>query len=266
MSQTNLKSNLTKNPDKSFTLTVTIPQAEIIKANSEVVAHLASHLEINGFRKGSVPIDVAKNHLNAQSVLEETFQKVIPPIYLDLIQEHKLRPIMDPKAKLLNPPMTLDKDWEFEFLGSERPEVNLDKDWLEKVKKLPKPTNTDEVVKLLQSLSSVKLSPVLMEADVQNKLSQLVEQTLQAGTTVEKHLEALKMKLEDYVKKLEKQIEDEWALNLAIDQIATSQNITVTPEETQEAIKKTNQPNLNPAVISYILRQQKTIDYLLTLV
>jgi len=110
--------------------------------------------------------------------------------------------------------------------------------------------------------TQVTLPSILIDADVSNRMSQLIDQTQQAGITVSQYLKNKNQTLEGYKKILSDQISKEWTLNLVIDQIAKDQKIEITPDETKAIIEKSPQLSDNPNLVYYLIQQQKVIDYL----
>ncbi len=272
---TNYTHKLTKHPDKSFTLELTIPKDQIQHEYEHMMGHALEQVKIDGFRPGKAPKELAEKQINTQTVLEETFKTLVSEAYRDIIVESKLQPILDPKVNIKEDKLTQDADWVITMEACERPEAVLAKDYLDQIKKAnekikkdqPMPdtkAQTDEVLNVLAKLTKLTLPPVLVDADVQNKLVSLVDQAMQLGVTVQQYLESKKVTLDEYKKQLATQIQQEWELNLALDVVANDAKLAVKPEEIQDTIAKSKQTNLNPNLVGYILRQQKSIDYLLT--
>jgi len=243
-----------------FVLKITLEKAEIQKTHDQILAYLAKQVDMKGFRKGEVPLELAKGNIKPETVLQETLQEMLTHSYSHVLQDQGVKPIMDPQIKFLNPPMELGKDWEIECVGSQRPTVTITAGWQAKVKAI-KDDNREERVKkildLLQQEANVEIAPILLEADVQNKLYQ----DYQAGLLNDKKEE----EVEEYKKSLFAKVQQEWALNLALEYIADENKFTVEPQEIEAVTSKPENQKVSPNLVGYLLRQQKAIDFLVTL-
>lgn len=261
---------LTKNEDKSFILHLTIGSLTVSQAYQQIVNQAATDLEIKGFRKGKAPLDVVEQHLSVEKILEETAQKLIPDLYSQKVKEYDLKPIIQPQIKITNPPISKDKDWQLEIKSCELPDLKLgeynpDITKINQSKPENKEQHVNQILDVLINKSQVNLPSILIEAEVNYKLSKLVDQTNQAGITVQTYLKNQNTTLEAYQKKLEEQIKKEWTLNLAIDQIAHSQKFEVTPAEIEAETKKYPNEHIDANFLQFVLLQNKTLNYLQTI-
>lgn len=110
--------------------------------------------------------------------------------------------------------------------------------------------------------SQVDISPVLIKADVEGKLSQLVDQTREAGLTVNQYFQSKGTTLEKYQQEMAEKVKNEWITNLAINTIAAKNNLTVTDDEVKTLTQKNPQLAQNTNLVYYLLTQQKVFDYL----
>lgn len=263
---------LTKNSDKSFTLALTIKKEDISHAYNHALEHLSQEVEINGFRKGKAPLDMVKQHISEEKLMEETAQVVISQAYQTKIEENQLRPIIQPKIKILNPPVSLDKDWDLEIVSCELPEIKIDDTFRVEItesntksKDQKKEERVNQILEILLKKSQTVLPAILVDSEIEYKLSKLVDQADQAGITIQTFFKNQNTNLEDYKSKLKNQITKEWTLNLAIDHIAKDNHIEVTQEEVADEMKKYPDAKADPGFISFILLQNKTLEYLLNL-
>ena len=263
---------LTLLEDKTFVLTLTVPQNEVQKYYQQTTSRLAADLEIPGFRKGKAPIDLALKHLSSDRLISETLNELVTDLYHAKIHTHDLKPIVPPQIKLLNPPLTPDKEWQIEITSCQMPQIKL-ADYRSQISKTNKANakaedrqaKIDQILKIITDSSELKLPPILLKAEMENRLSQLVDQTTQAGLTVSQYLQSKNTTLEKYQQSLQGQLTREWTLNLALDQIATNEKVEIKPEEIDEAAKKYPDQKVDRPLLTYLLRQQKTIDLLLSL-
>ena len=250
-----------------FVLNTTFSQAEINATYDKVVATAAANFETKGFRKGKAPLNVVKEHLSESAIIEETLTSLITKFYGQKVEEKHLHPIIQPQIKVQNPPLSLNKEWQIEITGCELPQVQLAPGYLSDIKKI-NTTAKDDNDRLNHTISSliknatVDLPELLIKNDVDNKMSQLIDQTQQAGITVNAYLKSKNTTLEKYQKDLHTQIKQEWITNLCIDHIAKTNNITVSEKDADEVISKNKDLAKNLNLVYYLLTQQKVFEFL----
>lgn len=263
------QSTVEKQANKSFVVKLIITKDEIKKTHQQVLASIQANFETKGFRKGKAPLDVVEREVSFEKLFEEVASKLISQKYGEIIDENKLKPIIQPQVKFNKQIESFDQDWDIEISACEMPEITLDKNYLDKIKKTKtesKATDenqkTEEIVKTLISVAKVDLPQILIDSDVQHQLSHLVEQVQQAGITVEQYLANQKTNIKDYQENLKKKIVEEWTINLAIQKISVDQKIEVTPEEIKNITDKNPALLQNINMVSYILIQQKVFEFL----
>lgn len=259
--------DLQKNADKSFTLSFSIDQASLAEEKVHVLTAFQVEFETKGFRKGKAPMNVVESQISPTALIEEVLSHTLSHLYQHKLEENNLKPICDPQINIKNPPLSWDKSWEVEVTACELPEIKLDPKYLSEISKINKSDSKDDqkmdqTIKLLLDLSKVELPKMLIDSDLQKQLSNLVDQVQQSGLTVEQYLKSKNENIKDYTAKIEKQIRQEWQLNLCISQIAISEKLEVSQGEVEDVIKK--QPDLakNPNLVYYLLTQQKVFDFL----
>lgn len=62
--------------------------------------HLAGHLEVDGFRKGKVPADVAKKHIPDMMLLNDMAESALQEVYPDIIKDENLDIIGRPELSI----------------------------------------------------------------------------------------------------------------------------------------------------------------------
>ena len=68
------------------------------EAQEKAFAKLAGNLEIKGFRKGKVPADIAKKHIDTGSVFNEAINLMLQPAFEEVLREEKLQPFARPSV------------------------------------------------------------------------------------------------------------------------------------------------------------------------
>jgi FKBP-type peptidyl-prolyl cis-trans isomerase (trigger factor) len=263
------QTNIEKLANKSFVVKLTISQDKIAKTHQEILKSIQADFESKGFRKGKAPMDVVEKELSFEKLFEEVASKVISQEYAQVIKDNNLKPIIQPQVKFNKQPTDFKTDWEIEITACELPEINLDKNYLDKIKKINTDSKitdenqkTDEIVKSLFDSAKVDLPEILIESDLQHQLSNLVNQAQQAGISVSQYLESQKTNIDDYRKNLEKKITQEWTINLSIQKIAQDEKIEVSETEIKEVTDKNPALLQNINMVNYILTQQKVFDFL----
>ena len=265
--KTIVSDELKRHPNKTFTINLTLKKDSIQHEYQHLLSHAQSDFESKGFRKGKVPLDMVKSQLSEQKVIEEIMSHLLSHAYGEKIKEYKLKPVVQPQIKVLNPPISLEADWQIELTGCELPDITIDKKYIEEVKKINTSKDNDET-KLNQTIgilikhSQTDIPDILIQADVENKLTQLVDQVNQAGLTVDQYLKNRQQTLEEYQQELAGKIKQEWITNLAINQIAKEQNLIVEEKEVTEITGKNPSLKSNPNLVYYLLTQQKVFDFL----
>jgi FKBP-type peptidyl-prolyl cis-trans isomerase (trigger factor) len=253
--------------DKTFILTLTLPKTNIDKTYQSVLKSVQAEFESKGFRKGKAPLDVVTANVSESKLIEEVLSQLLSETYSQKIKEYSLHPVVQPQIKVQNPPLTFDKDWQVEVTGCELPQITLDPKYIGEIKIINQDQKNDNeklnlTIESLIKNSQVELPDVLIKADVNNKMSQLVDQTQQAGLTINQYLKSKNLTLEQYQQNLEKQIKSEWVTNLAIDAIARERKFTVSEEEVKALVAKNQQLAQNLNMVYYLLTQQKVFEYL----
>ncbi|HEX8923476.1 MAG TPA: trigger factor [Patescibacteria group bacterium] len=266
-------SQIKKSKDKTFILTLTIPQSDITAEYESHLKNIQKDFETKGFRKGKAPLEVVKANVSQPNLMEDILNHLLSHAYTDEIKNNDIKPIIEPRVKILNPPITLEKDWEVEFTGAEMPDLSLKPAYQEEIKKSSKSspkTDTkeaqtaelDRIFDIVLKNSSVELPEILIEAGVDNRLSQLVDQTAQAGISVDQYLESKKMTLEQFKDSLKDDVRKEWILNLAINKIAADEKLEVSQDELKKQLETNPQLANNINLLYYLLQQQKVVSFL----
>lgn len=272
-------SAIVREDNGTIKLTVTIPWAEVKKTREEVLSGAQKSATVAGFRKGKAPKKLVEENVNEAAVREDILKKLLPNYYVKAVEEHKLRPIMNPKVHVET--LENDKDWQFEALTCELPEVTLG-DYKKKVKEITakgkivipgkedekKEPNFDQIIAALLSESKVNIPNILVEQEADRLLAQTLDEVKRLGLTLDQYMKSTgrtpETFREEYVKKAEQDIKLEFVLQ----KVATDEKITVENKEIEEAIQAAKNPeeraNLqqNSYLLANILRQQKTLDFL----
>ena len=92
------------------------------EAQEKAFHKLAANLEIKGFRKGKVPQDIAKKHIDTGSVFNEAINASLQPAFEEVLREEKLQPFARPSVDVTK---VSDTELQLKFIIVLAPEVKL---------------------------------------------------------------------------------------------------------------------------------------------
>ncbi len=269
-----------KQQDGTIKITITLPASDIAKARKEVIESLAKSANLPGFRKGKAPAKLVEDNINEDQAREEILKRLIPQAYTEAVQEQKIKPIMNPKLHVEK--IEEGKDWVFHAFTCEFPEVTLGKykDAVSKItskskiivpgKEQQKPS-MDEIMKAILESVKVQVPGILIEQEADRLIAQLLDDIKKLGLSLDQYLASTKRSPEDLRAEYAGRAENDIKLEFVLQKIAETEKITVEPKEIEEAIQKAPNPaekqNLeaNRYLLAGILRQQKTLDFLMNL-
>ena len=287
----NKKTNLEKN---TFQFDVDVAWSKIQDKYNTAFDEIAAGTQIEGFRRGKAPKDVLLKHINKDDVYKKLVQLLIPEIYAELVKQEDLKPLVPPQVSLLK--AKENEDWSLRFLVAEKPIVDL-MDYKSEVKNAileekksdiwvpgkdkqkesdaqKKEQQSRLLNKILETLlikTKVEISNLIIEQELNKKLSQLLDDVNKIGLTVESYLESKKETIDSIKNKFKKEIEDTYKLEFIFEAIAEEAKLTVEKADIDALITQTKdeasrqQIEQNSYFYASILRRQKTIDYLLSL-
>ncbi len=274
------KSLLERKEDGTINLTITLPWDDIQKKKETVIQKAVEQAEVPGFRKGKAPRSAVEPTLDADKIREEVLRLMLPDVYVKAVQEHQIRPIINPKIHVEK--LEDGKNWVITALTCEMPEVKLG-NFKEAVKNITAPTkivvpgkekkepSLDEILSATLKEVTVSIPALLIEQEVDRLLSQTLDEIKRLGLTLDQYLSSTgktpDQLRDDYKKKAETDIKLEFVLQ----EIAEKEKIIVGDTEVEEAIQKAKDPiekqslERNRYMLASILRQQKTLDFLKSL-
>ncbi len=270
-----LSSVLAKEADGTIQITFTIPHDLVKKTKDEVTTELAKDVEIPGFRRGKAPVEKAKEKISENALLEKTLNQILPRALADAIAKHKIKPVIYPKFELIK--AKDGEDWEVRATTCELPEIELG-DYKKIIRgelasrsikrQLSKEEKDQEVIKALLGLAKVNIPKVLIEEEVNARLSNLLERIEKLGLSLETYLSSIGKSGESLRAEYEKQAKDTIVLELTLNKISQSENIKVEEAKIDEAIKVSslNDTPEQRRVVRGALARRAVIDSLAGLV
>lgn len=285
---------INKLPKKTVEVIVKIPSEDIKKEEDIAFERLLQNLEVPGFRKGKVPKDIAKKNIPRQTIYEEIIRSFLPPLYEEIVKKENLRPIISPKVDFVK--AKEGEDWEIKFTIALKPDLTLPdyKRLIRKLKTEQKKTDIwlpgknqpssnqgsqeESRQKLLNSIleklileSKIEISDLVIEEELNHRLTTLLDDIRKIGLTVEAYLQSKNTTIEQLKKNISKEIEDTYKLEFILAEIADLENIQINSEDLDKIfanitdINQRQKAKENSYFYASILRKQKTLDFLLAL-
>ena len=288
---------LNKLPKNTFQIDVTVPWLDIQKEYKTALSTIHSQFGMKGYRKGKVPMELAEKNIPKENVYQQVMRVYIPKIYDDVIKQENLKPIVSPKVDLKK--AKENEEWEMSFTLAEKPVVNLKnyKDSISKLKaKNPLPASdiwvpgkdkdlttveqkqNDDKQMVLNSIldsllkeSQVEVSEMIIEEEVNQRLTKLVDDIEKLGLTTDNYLKSKNISMDDLKKQFSKEIEDMYRIEFILMAVADDANITIDQTDMEKLFGTIQDPKEKAAAqqnayyYASILRKQKTLDYLTNL-
>lgn len=95
-----MKTTTKKLSDTKVELTVTLDEKDIKTAEEKAITRLASELKLKGFRKGKVPMDIAKKHIPEQDINSIALDIAVRTSIPEAFREAKESPLVIPKVEV----------------------------------------------------------------------------------------------------------------------------------------------------------------------
>ena len=280
-----------KLPKNTTQLMIDVPKADIKKEEDEAFGRLQKNLTIGGFRQGKVPKDIAEKHLTKEVVYQELAQKMISRIYQELLTKESLKPIISPKVDLVK--AKEGEDWQIKIVVAEKPTITLGdykkviKEAKDKAKKAniwvpgkdkdaKKPEEDknkimNEVLTALLNESKIEISDLVIDEEVNHRLTHLMDEIQKIGLTSENYLKSKNLTMESLKAQFRKETEDTYKLEFVLSEIADKEDLKVEQADLDKLFvnikdeKERKTAEQNSYYYATILRKQKTLDYLISL-
>jgi len=278
-------------PKNTVELIIDIPKQEIKSAYQKAFLSLQKELTLPGFRKGSVPKEMAEKNIKKEKVYEKLIADLIPKIYEEIIKRENLTPLSLPKIELLK--AKEEEDWQIKITLAQKPTVDLKnlKQIVQKVKaeqkkediwvpgKTQKEKENQEVKnqKLLNLILnallkeiSCEISDLLIEEELNHRLASLLDDIKKIGLTVDAYIKSKNLTVEQLKEQYRKEIEETYKLEFILLAIADKENITVEKQDLEKIFvnlspEERKKAEENSYFYASILRKQKTLDFLINL-
>lgn len=290
---------VTKLPKNTYQIEVTIPWNEVKGEYKAAFNLLLGQFELKGYRKGKVPMELAEKHIPRESVYQQLIRSYMPKVYEQVVKKEDLKPIVSPKIDLKK--AKENEDWEIVFYVAEKPTVNL-KNYKEAVKKAKtdakkadiwvpgkgaaKPESTqsqsddtalnnqkllNEVLNAVLKEVELDISDLIIEEELNQRLSRLVDDIQKLGLTTDQYLTSKNLTMETLKQQYVKELTDMYKMEFILMAIAEQEHITVEQADLEKLFKgitdekQRQDAQQNAYYYASILRKQKTLDYLTSL-
>jgi len=285
---------LKKLPKNTSEINLNIPIADIDKEYEKAFFRLQQELTVEGFRKGKVPKTIAEKHLKKEAIYQELIKSLLPQVYEEIIKKENLKPIISPKIELVKAKEK--EDWQIKITLAEKPLIDLD-DYKKTIKEVKANQKKDdiwvpgkesasakasadkenknkllnEILNAILKTSKVEVSDLVIEDELNQRLTRLLDDIQKIGLTVDNYLKSKKLTMEQLKASYRKEIEDTYKLEFILSEIADRENISVEKEDLDKLFsnikeeKERKAAEANSYFYASILRKQKTLDYLLSL-
>ena len=85
----------------TVTMKVTAEPDVLAKLKTMATSRLGRNLKVSGFRPGKAPLHLIEKQLDDQLLQSEFLETSVNRLYVDAIQEKKLRPVAQPQVNIL---------------------------------------------------------------------------------------------------------------------------------------------------------------------
>lgn len=279
-----------KLPKNTTELKVTVPWTDIQEEYEKAFQIIHKEFEMQGFRKGKVPEDLARKNIKKDDVYNQLVRSLLPRIYDDIVAKENLKPLISPQINLSK--AKENEDWEILFKTAEKPVVELGdyKKIIQDAKQSSKKAdiwvpgkdiekNKQEEEKLKQKalqaalgalLNHVKveISELIIQEELNQRLTTLVDDIQKVGLTVDSYLKSKNLTMEDLRNQHAKEIEDTYRLEFILQEIADKEGIQVEKEDLEKLFagikdeKEKQMAQQQAYFYASIMRKQKTLEYI----
>jgi FKBP-type peptidyl-prolyl cis-trans isomerase (trigger factor) len=257
-----VKSVIAKSKDGTVQITFNIDKITVKKELESTAKKLAETLDIKGFRKGKAPLDKVMDTVDRNQLIQTTLNRIVPPMLDKAFVAHKLKPVMFPKIELLK--AAEDSDWELRATTAEFPDIDLgdykklirdeakgssiwtpekakEKEAADKDEKQTQAEKEQEIMKILLTHIKFEVPKVLVEEEVNARLSKLLDQIDKLGLNLDGYLKSVGKDADTLRKEYEVQSKETLRLELILNKIAESEKITVSDPDLEPYIKQLEQ-------------------------
>ncbi len=237
-----ITTNVARTDDGTIQINFSIPKSIVDSAQEKAIADLAKGITVAGFRKGNAPLEKVREKIDPGKLLEKTLGQILPDAYTKALAENKIKPIIYPKFEILKQ----GEIWEIQAKIAELPKVDLPdyKDMVAgairsaSIKKEPtKQEKEDIVIKTLIESVKINIARIIVDDEVNVRLSELLNRTEKLGLKLEQYLNSIGKDEKTLRSEYEKQVADGISVELILNEIAKTEKTQVDENEVDNALK-----------------------------
>lgn len=289
----NIKQTAKKN--QTVTYAITIPQKDIDTRYAAALKDMARDVDVEGFRKGKAPVDLSEKQLGKERIYDKLIQTLLPEAYKQILEKDSLKPVIAPKVELKK--AKEGEDWVIEMSIALQPLVKVpdykkiakdvrgaakkDEIWVpgkdaetksademgkEAVEKKEKYLN--DLLKALLEKTTIEISDVIVEQEMNQRLSRLLDDVRKIGLSIDAYLESRNTNQDKLKEEFKTDILNTYKLEYALNEIGDKENITIEQNEVAKLIdsmpddKSKEEAQKNAYVYTMMMRKQKILDFL----
>ena len=272
---------LARTDDGTIQITLTIPWSNFAAKRKVVAQEMGQNIEVPGFRKGKAPLDRVMKHIPQDQLIEHTLSHLLPEFVSEAIKEHKISPAIYPRFELVK--VQEGEDWQIRAITAEIPEIKLG-DYkksisgeLAAISITKEPTRDEKEQKALQTLIEqidAKIPSIIIDEEVNARLSQLLQRLERLGLTLESYLASIGKSADQLRQEYVLQAEQALKLDFILSAIGEQEKVEVTDKEVDEFVNASQaSPEASQALqapeqragIRSLLRKKKVIDSIVNL-
>jgi len=118
-----MKTEVKKLENAQVEITAVLENTKLESYRDAAVDQFVANIEIDGFRKGNVPKDVAMKQISPMKLLEEMAQHAISAAYVEILQKEEIKAIGHPEIMITK--IAEGEDLEFKITTAVLPEIAL---------------------------------------------------------------------------------------------------------------------------------------------
>lgn len=238
-----ITSEFKKTENNGIEIIFTIPASIINSTKADVLKEFAKDANIKGFRKGMAPIAKVEAATKDEELTEHILSHILPNAFVLAVEEHKFNPAIYPKydaIKITSSKNVADEtEWQVKATTCELDKIVLPKDLKKKLKKDEKDQNV--LIKSLLEEVKLEIPKMLIDEEVNARLSQVLERIERLGLTLEGYLKSVGKTPEILRSEYEIQAKDAIKIELILNEVANSEKIEVSESEIDQFIKTTGE-------------------------
>ena len=229
MATVKITSTYERENDGALQLNFIIP-AEIAQKNEDaILVEHGKEVKIKGFRTGKAPLSKLREHFDREHIVSDVVNRLMPYALMDAIKMHKIKPIIPAQLQILK--SEFGEAWEIKARTCEMPKVKLGS-----YKKGLKGKKEDEIIQSLLKTVEIKLPQIMVESEINARINALLKKLETLGLTLEKYLESIKKKPEEFYKDIEKQAQEAISIELILNEIAKEMKLKTKDKEINKTL------------------------------